>query len=114
MHWACYSKCEIALSYLLAWVEDVDDADGEGLTPLHLAVKKSEDIGSTRPVKALLIKGASREARDKLNRTPMDLVADLNNEFIKQELVQILKKPNYCSCLMLRTPLTLVRKNVTT
>ena len=83
MHWACYSKCEIALSYLLAWVENIDEPDGEGLTPLHLAVKKSEDIGSTRPVKALLIRGANRESRDKLNRTPMDLANEIKNNYIK-------------------------------
>lgn len=25
MHWACYSKSEIALCYLLSWVHDLDD-----------------------------------------------------------------------------------------
>jgi ankyrin repeat protein len=24
MHWACYSKSEVALCYLLAWVEDIN------------------------------------------------------------------------------------------
>lgn len=25
LHWACYSKSEVALCYLLAWVKDLDD-----------------------------------------------------------------------------------------
>jgi ankyrin repeat protein len=77
LHWACYSKSEISLSYLLAWIEEIDTQDAEGLTPLHLAVKKSEDLQSTRPIRALLIKGASREVRDKLDRRPIDLLDEI-------------------------------------
>jgi ankyrin repeat protein len=42
LHWACYSKSEIALCYLLAWINDLEDRDIEGYTPLHLAVKSVE------------------------------------------------------------------------
>jgi len=42
LHWACYSKSEIALCYLLAWISDLEDRDIEGYTPLHLAVKSVE------------------------------------------------------------------------
>jgi ankyrin repeat protein len=42
LHWACYSKSEIALCYLLAWITDLEDRDIEGFTPLHLAVKSVE------------------------------------------------------------------------
>ena len=65
LHWACYSKSEIALCYLLAWLTSLEDQDVDGFTPLHLAVKSVESLKSTRPVRALLIRGASREARDK-------------------------------------------------
>lgn len=65
MHWACYSKSEIALCYLLSWVHDLNEQDIEGFTPLHLAVKSVESLRSTRPVRSLLIRGASRNARDK-------------------------------------------------
>mmetsp|Transcript_5068 Transcript_5068/g.3721 ORF Transcript_5068/g.3721 Transcript_5068/m.3721 type:complete len:89 (-) Transcript_5068:1181-1447(-) len=74
LHWACYSKSEIALCYLLAWVKNLDEHDIEGYTPLHLAVKSVETLKSTRPVRSLLIRGASREARDKSDRRPIDLV----------------------------------------
>jgi len=39
LHWACYSRSEVALCYLLAWIKDLEDKDIEGFTPLHLAVK---------------------------------------------------------------------------
>jgi hypothetical protein len=36
----------------------------EGYTPLHLAVKSVEALRSVRPVRSLLIRGASRDIRD--------------------------------------------------
>jgi len=42
LHWACYSKSEVALVYLLSYVTRLDDQDIEGYTPLHLAVKSVE------------------------------------------------------------------------
>ena len=65
LHWACYSKSEIALCYLLAWIEDLEDKDIEGYTPLHLAVKSVEQIRSTRPVRTLLVRGSNRDSVDK-------------------------------------------------
>lgn len=73
MHWACYSKSEIALIYLLSFVDSLEDKDCEGFTPLHLAVKSVESLKSTRPVRALLIRGASRNATSNLGKTPSDL-----------------------------------------
>mgnify|MGYP001806482806 CR=1 FL=1 len=74
LHWACYSKSEIALCYLLSWVKNLDEQDIEGFTPLHLAIKSVETLRSTRPVRALLIRGASRNSRDKAGRKPAELV----------------------------------------
>ncbi len=74
LHWACYSKSELALCYLLSWLEILDDHDIEGYTPLHLAVKSVETLRSTRPVRSLLIRGCSRDARDKNGRRPVDLI----------------------------------------
>lgn len=74
LHWACYSKSEVSLCYLLSWVKFLDDKDIEGYTPLHLAVKSVESLKSTRPVRSLLIRGASRDALDNNDRKPIDLV----------------------------------------
>lgn len=64
LHWACYSRSEDALSYLLALGPDLSAKDQKGYTPLHLAVKSVEQLKSTRPVRALLIKGADRSIKD--------------------------------------------------
>lgn len=79
LHWACYSKSEIALCYLLAWVEDIEHHDIEGFTPLHLAVKTVEQLRSTRPVRTLLVRGSKRTARDKSGRRPVDLVDQITD-----------------------------------
>ncbi len=63
MHWAAFSGAELSLSYILAWDADVNAKDSKGLSPLHLAVKSSEDLLSTRSIRHLLIKGADRNIR---------------------------------------------------
>jgi ankyrin repeat protein len=114
LHWACYSKSEIALCYLLSWVKYLDDQDIEGFTPLHLAIKSVETLRSTRPVRALLIRGSSRNTRDKNGRKPADLVDSITIPSLQQELKQMLKEPKVCSCFMIKTPLKLMRKSPTT
>lgn len=79
MHWACYSKSEIALVYLISWVPFLDDQDCEGYTPLHLAVRSVETLKSTRPVRALLIRGAPRNIKDNKGKRPIDLVKDITS-----------------------------------
>jgi len=74
LHWACYSRSEIALCYLLSWVTDLNDQDVEGYTPLHLAIKSVETLRSSRPVRSLLIRGASRNVKDNLGKKPIDLI----------------------------------------
>lgn len=48
----------------MAWNADINAVDAKGLTALHLAVKSSEDIRSTKGIKLLLIKGADRNIVD--------------------------------------------------
>lgn len=62
------------MAYLLAWQSEVNATDSNGLSPLHLAIKASEDLKSSRTVRHLLIKGADRKIKDKMNRTPIDLI----------------------------------------
>jgi len=62
LHWACYSKSEEALIYILACNPNLEAQDQNGLTPLHLAIKSVPDLDSTRPVRSLLLKGSSRDA----------------------------------------------------
>jgi palmitoyltransferase len=64
LHWAAFAGAELTMSYILAWNADIDAVDSKGLTALHLAVKSSEDIRSTKGIKLLLIKGADRNILD--------------------------------------------------
>lgn len=58
LHWACYSRSEFALSYILALQPDLEIQDNQGFTPLHLAIKSCGEVKNTRPVRALLLRGA--------------------------------------------------------
>jgi len=84
------------------------------LTPLHLAVKAVNDLNTTRPVRALLISGASRKVEDKINRKPIDLIVEVEDDKLRNELKEILKTPSPFGCLMLKTPLKKVSKNPNT
>ena len=59
-----------------------------GNTPLHLAVKSADNFPSTRSIKELLIKGASRILRDKNGNRPADQI--LPDSRLKTELIQLL------------------------
>jgi ankyrin repeat protein len=62
LHWACFNKSEIALSYILSIPGvDLEAKDENGLAPLHIAVQSVGSLQSTRPVRALLTRGAKRD-----------------------------------------------------
>ena len=92
LHWACYSSCEVALSYLLAWRPNLNLQDNDGYTPLHLAVKSVDSVESTRPVRFLLIRGANTQIRDNEGRTPGNLVTEdeVQTEHLNRELKRML------------------------
>lgn len=74
LHWACISQSHTVIQYLLAWGADVNAKDSAGFTPLHLAVKDLDKHEKLSTVKKLIFKGANPNARDALNRRPIDLV----------------------------------------
>jgi len=53
---------------------------------LHLAVKSVEILKTTRPVRALLLKGANRSAKDNVNKMPIEMVADHLADSLKWDL----------------------------
>ena len=73
------------------------------MTPLHLSVLQTEESNDARCTKILLLKGADREARNGDGDLPIDVIPET---LIKDELEEILQKPSYCTCMMLRVPLT--------
>lgn len=74
LHWACYTRSEMALNYILSMKPDLEAKDIRGLTPLHIAVNCSEQLGSTRNVKALLLRGADRNTKDREGKTPLNWI----------------------------------------
>ena len=76
LHWAAFAGAEMSLSYILSWGASIDLQDINGLTPLHLAVKTSEDMMSTRTIRALLLKGADPSIRDYRGMTALDYLDD--------------------------------------
>ena len=81
------------------------------MTPLHLAVKSCEELKSTRPVRFLLIAGASRLIADSDGKIPRDYADLISEEKLRRELKEMLGVPTRCSCLMLSTPLTKIGKS---
>jgi palmitoyltransferase len=67
LHWACHANSEIAMIYLLAWYDTscLNMKDKEGSTPLLLTIKSADELGSGRPMRAMLMAGADKNAVDK-------------------------------------------------
>lgn len=76
LHWACYSKSEFALAYLLAMDLELEAKDEAGFTALHLAIRTVGELNTTRPVRSLLLKGASRKAVTNKGESCTDLIKD--------------------------------------
>ena len=111
LHWAAYSKSEVSLVYLLSWLDFLDDQDCDGYTPLHHAVKSVPDLQSTRPVRSLLIRGASRDIVDNQGRKPIDHAHMITIQSYRDNLISDLSPPREWQCLMLKTPLKLVTRS---
>lgn len=72
LHWACFTRSEMALNYILSMKPDLEAADIFGFTPLHIAVTCVQKLGSTRNVKSLLLRGANRNSKDLKDKIPSD------------------------------------------
>lgn len=68
LHWAIFSHSELALSYVIAWMNQqgipLDAQDYEGQTPIHMAIKIADKIESARPVRTLLFNSAPKDIPD--------------------------------------------------
>ena len=104
LHWACFARSEFALSYTLSMNPDLEIKDKAGNTALHLAVKSIPQIRSTRPVRALLLRGADRAARNNKDESCLDMArgADDMPEYQLNELESMLQPPRYLECMLPR------------
>ena len=75
-------------------------------------MRYSARFPNTRAIKELLIKGADRDAKEKSGLRPIDLVADLEDNQIKEELQNLLKKPTFLlPCCHFRQPMVKIEKS---
>ena len=80
LHWACYRGADVAIYYLLAWTKAINYQDKKGRTPLHHAVERIEKYPKLRPLKEMLIKGASRSIKDYDGNKPIDKIPSSENQ----------------------------------
>ena len=78
LHWAAFAGADLALSFIIAKGADVNIQDIKGLTPLHLAVKSSEEIRTTRLIRALLLKGADPSMKDNKDGLPCEFLKEFD------------------------------------
>jgi ankyrin repeat protein len=74
LHWACHTRSEMALTYLLSFNPDLNIQDHEGKTPLHMAVKNADPSCRSRCVRFLLLRGARVDIRDKEGKLAQDYI----------------------------------------
>jgi len=63
LHRACFSGAEVAVNYLSSWTKNLNQKNYDGYTPLHIAVWSGLINGNLRPMKNLLLRGASRKTK---------------------------------------------------
>jgi hypothetical protein len=90
---------------------ELEAKDNAGFTALHLAIRTVGELNTTRPVRSLLLKGASRKAVTNKGESCTDLIKDNVAQHQLQELHQMLKEPKYIECFMMKTPMVPLRKN---
>lgn len=116
LHWAIFSHSELSTLYIIAWLNDLklklDQQDESGNTPMHTAVIASEQLGSVRPVKVLLFNAAPQDMVNHAKETPLDVAKSLNDEEIKEAVIQLLqKKQSLMEYFQLSTPLRKVERS---
>ena len=77
---------------------------------MHLAVKLSEKLESSRPVRVLLYHGAPTDIKDLNGNLPIDFANKLENEEIKIQVLKVLdQKKSFSQFLQLESPTTKVK-----
>lgn len=67
----------------------------DGYTPLHLAIKSSEFIKSSKIIKQLLFSGAERDIKNSDGLKPIDYAKEIRINHIASEIKKSLAEPKY-------------------
>ena len=101
--------CEVAMNYLMIQKANVNCQDYRGLTPLHLAVIASEELQSTRSIRALLLKGADTNIKDNDGKIPAEYLLEFKSNFPNTQMmiddIDDLLEENNPSCIQRLNPL---------
>ena len=81
---------------------------------MHLAVKSVEKLGSTRPVRALLMKGANPKIKDNKGNLPIDYVKMFEGVEFVDDLKGMLSENSLSCCCFIDGPLRKISNNRTT
>ena len=114
LHWAIFSCSELAMVYILAWltVEELSTRDDEGYTAMHLAIKTSDKLENSRPVRALIYHGAATDIKDANGNKAIDIAGTLENKKIQSEIIKYLNhRTGLIEFLQYRNPLKKVGKS---
>lgn len=90
---------------------DPNAQNNEMCSPLHLSIKSIEEHGSIRNVKALLLHGSKREARDYTNNLAIDYIDSVEDQLLANDLIQVLAQPKSWLWCLLKTPLQKLEKS---
>eukprot|EP00356_Strombidium_inclinatum_P011349 CAMPEP_0170502440 /NCGR_PEP_ID=MMETSP0208-20121228/41502_1 /TAXON_ID=197538 /ORGANISM="Strombidium inclinatum, Strain S3" /LENGTH=105 /DNA_ID=CAMNT_0010781519 /DNA_START=889 /DNA_END=1207 /DNA_ORIENTATION=- len=69
------------MSFILSEGAEVNQKDVKGLTPMHLAVKTSEEIKTTRSIRALLLKGADASIPNEDGELAVKMLQDFDTTY---------------------------------
>ncbi|CAI2361748.1 unnamed protein product [Moneuplotes crassus] len=111
LHWSVVDGNEISATYLISWGSDINLPDDLGNTPLHLSIHFAEKENNTRLTRILLLRGASRDNVNNDGKKPIDVVTETP---MLSELLKILKKPRFCTCMLIKMPMQKLTKNYKT
>lgn len=82
LHWACFSCSKLALIYILSWLreEKLSAQDIDGYTALHLAIRSTDELKSSRPVRNLMFANAPLHIKDNIGNVPLDILKEVKSE----------------------------------
>lgn len=96
LHYSSMMACELATAVLLSWKVPVNTVNINGQTALHLAVLS----GSQRIIRSLLLRGADVDAKDKENKTALDLAREKGNT----DIISLIEPPGILSVCGIKPP----------
>ena len=76
LHYACDHKTDYTASWLIGFGADVNAVNEEGDTPLHLLIKNSHRLDTSKLARELIFRGADRLAVNKEGKTPLEILTE--------------------------------------